>query len=114
MILGAEIGMLIFGLMALIRGKLTLSKKSIVYGPMARVLGIVAMLPLPLSFAIGLLIGIALAAQGKRFEVEQWRGTFAIIEIGLIVACLVAVYAIGWSFAQPPYSAMPEVEVVDD
>lgn len=114
MILGAEIGMLIFGLVALVRGKLTLTKTRIVRGPMARVLGIVAMLPLPLSIGVGVLIGFAMAVQHRRFVPDEWHGTFAIVEGGIIVACLVVVYALGWSFAETPISAVPEARPADE
>jgi hypothetical protein len=65
MILGAEIGMLIVGIMALVQGRLPLTKTREVRGLPARLLAIVALLPLPLSFVGGLLLGIATVAQGE-------------------------------------------------
>ena len=113
MILGAEIGMLIFGLLALIRGKLTLTKKRVIQGPMARVLAIIAMLPMPISLGIGVIVGFAMAAQGKQFDPNEMRGTFALVELGVIVACLVAIYAIGWSWAESPDQQLPDAQPAD-
>ena len=52
MVLGAEIGMLIMGFMALFKGKLTLSKTKVLYDARARVVGIFGLLPIPVSLGM--------------------------------------------------------------
>ena len=50
MILGAEIAMLVLGFMTLATGKMSLGKQRVVGSPLARQLGFVLLLPIPLLF----------------------------------------------------------------
>lgn len=102
MVLIGEIVLLVVGIMALVKGKLTLSKKHVLYGTPARLVGLIGMAPLPLSFAGGMAIGIYYAAQGKPFDVGTHYGKLALMEIGILISCVVAMYAIGARFAGPP------------
>ena len=52
MLIVVEIGMLIFGIYALVTGKMPLNGKNIVRGAAARWLGALALVPLPLAFAV--------------------------------------------------------------
>src|SRR5262245_47678776 len=65
MILGAEIALLVMGLYALFAGKLTLTKQKVVRGTPARLLGILCLLPIPLSLLVGIVLGVGLAVQGQ-------------------------------------------------
>lgn len=105
MILGAEIGLLVFGVIALATGKLTLSKTRVVRGWAARLLGVIALLPLPLSFMIGITYGVVLAAQGRDVTADSVRWTMTGIEAGVLVLCAAAIYAIGWRLAGPAEAA---------
>lgn len=101
MILGAEIGLMVMGVIALVKGKLTLTKDRVVYGTPARILAILAFLPLPLSFVTGMIYGMYLATQG-RTGLDDSNRLWAIgIELGILVACIVAMYGIGWRLARP-------------
>jgi hypothetical protein len=88
MILGLEIGMLIAGILALIKGKFTLTKNRVVEGAMARVIGLVMVLPIPLAIAAGVMVGFALTLQGKPIEEKELRTTLAIVEVVIVLACL--------------------------
>lgn len=101
MILGAEIGLIVMGIIALVKGKLTLSKTRVVYGTPARMLAIIAFLPIPLSIVGGLAIGVFYASQGKPVTPESLRVPAILMELGVLVVCIVAMYAIGWSLAGP-------------
>ncbi len=57
MIIGAEIGLLIYGIIALIKGQFSMGKGKKVQGSSARVLGIICMLPIPLAAIAGFIIG---------------------------------------------------------
>lgn len=102
MILGAEIGLLIMGIYAVVTGKMTLSKTRVIRGTPARALGVVAILPLPLSFAIGLIVGVMMVAQGQSVNTGSNRWVFAGIEATIVVVCVIAIYAIGGRYAGPP------------
>jgi hypothetical protein len=111
MILGAEIGMLVLGLIALCSGKLTLSKNQVVYGTPARLLGLVAMAPFPLSFAVGFAIAVSQGIQGKAVNVKSMPWELILIEGCIVVACLATVYGVGWSYAE---SSIPVAKPVQD
>src|SRR5437773_1370836 len=102
MILGAEIGLLVLGIYGLTTGKLTLSKTRVVEGPAARWLAVVCMLPLPLSFVVGFVIGFTTAARGQPWNPDSWRWTLILIEGGIVVACVAVVYTVGWGLAEHP------------
>ncbi|MBI1913374.1 MAG: hypothetical protein HYS12_01245 [Planctomycetes bacterium] len=87
LILGAEIGMLVVGLIALFSGKFKLSKGRVVEGAAARVAGAVLSLPLPLAFGFGFFLGAQEAARGRRFDPKEWQSTFLVVELGLLVVC---------------------------
>lgn len=100
MVRGAEIGLLVMGLIALCTGKLTLFKGRVVYGPAARVLGLIACAPFPLSFLAGVVYGIA-----KRGAInpasDSFRWTMFVIEFSIVIACLALIYIIGLAIADP-------------
>jgi hypothetical protein len=102
MILGIEIALLILGIYALATGKLTLSKNKVVQGTPARLLGIIGLVPLPLAFLAGVAYGATQAAQGKDVTSDSVRWTLTGIEAGIVVVCLIALFAIGFAIAKPP------------
>src|SRR5262245_24540363 len=97
MILGLEIGMLVAGLMALVSGKFTLIKNKTITGLSARLAGLVLLLPLPLSFVAGLVIALAKSAPGRPFNADAFKGSFALLELAIALACLLVsggIYAV--------------------
>jgi hypothetical protein len=102
MILGAEIGLMVMGIIALVKGKLTLTKNRVVHGTPARLLAILTFLPMPLAFASGVTYGVYLVAQGREVTEDSVRYTMIGVEVGILVLCIVALYAIGWKLAGPP------------
>ena len=107
MILGAEIGLFVMGVIALVKGKLTLSKTRVVYGTPARLLAIIAFLPLPLAFSAGVVYGVILAAQGREVTIDSVGPTMIGIEVAILVACIAAMYGIGWAIAKPAADVEP-------
>src|SRR5215831_8335583 len=105
MILGIEIAMLIVGILALVRGKLTISKTKVVEGTPARLLGILALTPLPAAF---LAIMAYIASQGpadpeKFAEEKKW--TLVGIEAAVVIGIAVLVFVIGAAIATDPKKA---------
>lgn len=113
MILGAEIGLFVMGIIALVKGKLTLSKTRVVYGTPARLLAIIAFLPIPLAFAAGMVYGVVLAAQGREVTPDAVGLTLVGIEVAILVLCVVAMYGIGWAIARPETDIEPAGSAAD-
>lgn len=113
MILGAEIAMLIMGLIALVKGKMTLSKKRVLLGTPARVMGVVAMLPIPISLCLAFLAAIVLAATDSTMTEDSFRGYAIAIELGVLILTLVAVYGVGGQYAVDPEEEQRKVEAWD-
>jgi hypothetical protein len=104
MIIGAEIGLIVFGLIALIRGKMTFTRNRVLEGPLARVLGAVALLPIPVSFVIAFALAALFIAQGKPVDGPDFKWKAIAIEASTVVFFLVLIYAIGLPNAGPPDS----------
>jgi Na+/phosphate symporter len=88
MILGAEIGLTIFGLLALIRGKASTGKGGELTGWHARIIGLICMSVLPLAISIGILAGLVAMLQGV--DIANVSGLYFvwvdILAIGLVLA----------------------------
>lgn len=100
MILGAEIGLCIYGLYALIQGRLNLWTGRDLEGTPARVLGAVAMVPIVLAFVVGLVLGAV--TRGDPARMASLSTSFPWIELGILVACVAAIYGIGWPLSGRP------------
>lgn len=118
MILGAEIGLLVMGIIAMVKGKLTLTKNRIVYGLPGRLIAIFALLPLPLALMIGVGIGVYHAIDNPQFDPNElqrrYGGVFIAIELGCIVLSLALLYGIGLMYAELPRPNRPMIEDDDD
>ena len=96
-----EIVMLIFGIITLIRGKFTLTRGKEVRGVPARIIGLVLALPFPLSFALIIFAGIALAIVGKPPAEEDLRTMGIVIEVVIVGLCFIAAIGIANVYSQP-------------
>jgi hypothetical protein len=108
MICGLQIGMLVFGIIALVKGRVKMGKKELRGGP-ARLVGILGVLPMPLTFAMGFFIGFYLASTGSMEAVQaaQEKGAFAFLDIGITLTCLVLGVFIALTRAVPVDEAPP-------
>lgn len=100
-----EIGMFVAGLVALIAGKLRLSKNNNLTGTRARIVGVILMLPLPLAFGIGLIIGAMAGSGAISSDILQYA---ACIDIGLVIAGLAGAYGYA-AVSKPPEEPAPLV-----
>lgn len=101
MILGAEIGMIIMGIIALVKGQMTLTKKRIVYGAPARFLAIITFLPIPTAFVIATTVAAISVAKGQNVTQESFKWTGAGIEAVVVIFYIILLYAIGFRLAAP-------------
>jgi hypothetical protein len=103
MILGAEVALIVLGLYILIKGKELPNKKSkfIITGWPLRFMGIICLLPIPLSFLGGVALGIWWVMQGKDVKDRSffWAGTA--LELSVLVLCLLAITIISRTYRIP-------------
>jgi len=101
MILGLYIGLAIMGVLALVRGRMQISKTKVVVGIPARLLGLLGLTPLPLAVVVGLIYVAANAdvtdPQAVQRFTQEHRGTFTLIEgvcAGLVAVTLFVLAAV--------------------
>ena len=95
MILGAEIGLLVYGIIVLIRGRYSLGKGKTVTGSRARLLGAVCMAPIPLAMTAGFVIGFL----NPDVEIAgQLEGLIAGIEVAIIIGTVIALVVMARTF----------------
>ena len=101
-VIGIGIGMIIAGILALVRGRFQLSNKKAVYGAPAYLLGVALLAPLPLGFLVAMIYMLLNVDMNNQAEAEKWgrehdptlTAIVAGVEIGLgliiviIAACL--------------------------
>lgn len=95
MILGAEIGLLIYGLYVLVTGKYLLGKGRQIIGGKARFLGALCLLPIPTSFFASLILGFVYALLTDEIP-NPWLGT--VIELIILVLYVIVIYFLGKNF----------------
>lgn len=100
MLLIVEIAILIFGLVLLIRGQTRFGQKTVA-GPRVRWAGLVLVLPLPVMFGLGLILG---ASATSMSQLERMLGTLTIIELAVVIgAVVIAVVMLSTAPAAPMY-----------
>jgi hypothetical protein len=110
-----DIIMLIFGIITLVRGKFLLTRAKEVRGVPARIIGVILMLPLPLSFMAGLVLGAVIAAQGK--NEDELRTAGIILGVSITAICFISAIVLAAVTAQPVVkepSARRRKALIDD
>jgi hypothetical protein len=115
----AEIAMLVFGIIFLVRGKINLSRDKVVEGAMARLIGVILILPLPLAFLVGVMIGISkgmeAAKRGGQVQLDpDTQMAIAITELAIIFGCLILALILMFATARPPQPKYGFDEEYDD
>jgi hypothetical protein len=103
MIFGAELGMIVLGIVTLATGRLTFSKKRVVNGPLARRLSIVLFLPIPFAYVAHGFLHASFVTRGKPVgNSSTFYWTMVAIEAAIVILCMAIVYGIGWTRATDP------------
>lgn len=102
---GIAVGLTIFGLLGLIRGKMTISKTKVVVGVPARLLGLLAMTPIPLLLSVGVVIGLMNLNEDPQKLQKDNQLLFAAIEVGVVVGVALLVFVIAAVVAIHPKEA---------
>jgi hypothetical protein len=109
----AEIISLVFGIIAVATGKLTMSKTKIVRGAPARVAGIFLILPLPLALVAGVVIAARFVAEGKVFDRANLPGWVLAVEPAIFGVCFAIAMIIAIANAGPLQPKPPRYEEDD-
>src|SRR5262245_32613854 len=112
MILGIEVALIVVGIMAIARGRLPLDKTRSVYGMPARLLGFVALTPIPVSAVVVAVYLASHASSGDPAAVERAvddnRYTLMIIEATITLGVAFVVFGLGRALSEPPRDEMSE------
>ena len=105
MILGIEIAMLVIGILAIVRGKMTVTGSKVVLGVPARLLGLLALTPLPVAFvAVFGYIAINQPVDPEQFAQDK-KWTIIAIEAVVVISIAVLVFGIGAAIGVSPAEA---------
>jgi hypothetical protein len=97
LVLGAEIGMLVYGIATLWNGRATLGKGKYVQGRMAVWIGLICMAPMPLAFMTGLVFGFIIAVADLP---QESFFLITLAEVGILLTCLAIAYALGKKYGR--------------
>jgi hypothetical protein len=94
-----EIGLLVFGIVTIALGRFTLTKTSVVRGAPARIIGVMMILPLPLTFLVALPILVVLLSRGA--ETGTVRVLGFVVQVGVLLVCFALGLLVALGNAQP-------------
>ena len=106
-----DVILLILGIIVLIKGQVMLTRTKEVRGTPARVIGVLLILPLPLGFLAGLLLGAFYVAQGKPVTKSEIQGVGTILGVAIIVLCVLTAIVVASAYAQPIRKRRVEDEI---
>jgi hypothetical protein len=93
--------MLIFGIIALVKGSFSLTGNKVVSGLPARIIGVILIMPLPISLGVGFIYGLTMAATGQNVRQDSVQGAAIVIELSIMAVCLVAALIVAFANAKP-------------
>ena len=106
---------IIFGIVILVKGQVMLTYNRKVYGVPARIIGVILLLPLPLTLFSWMLLGAFSAALDKPIDEEKIGNAVIISVVAIIALCLLAVIVIAIVYSEPIRKRRVDdaIEVVD-
>ncbi len=106
MVTGIECALLYLGLHALLNGKLPAytTATSVVQGRPARLIGVIALLPIPLTLVIGMAITALCASSGKDASDRSFFWMMTTVEGAVVVSCIAAIIVMGRIYRSSPQS----------
>ncbi len=102
MILGAEVALALFGLYAIFKASYNVGKGRKVTGSKARILGVIALTPIPLAFLAGMLVALAFTILGGELPGQI---VYTVIEIAILVIVVIVLSVLGKKFCDQQESA---------
>ena len=123
LVIGLGIGLIIAGIIALVKGKLSLTKTRAVQGVPARLLGVALMTPLPISFVVVMVYTLMNVDPNDQQQMNQWGQDndmkLTLIMAGVEIGLAVLIILIAAFLAKPlpkgdKRSSRREVDGYDD
>jgi hypothetical protein len=102
MILGAEIGMLMLGIYAIVTGRVPLTKTKVLTGPLARPLGSLLLAPIPVAYLAHGFLHAHFVTNRKPVGGSQFLWTMIGVEGAIVIVCLAIFYIVAWANATDP------------
>lgn len=97
----AEIAMLVFGIVTLVKGTFQVSRNRVVQGTPAYLIGAILVAVLPTVLAIGFVAGVVMTAKAGRPPTPQELQWLTGVEPAITLLALVAVLTIGLTAGKP-------------
>jgi hypothetical protein len=104
------IGMAIMGILALVRGKISVTPRTVVEGPIARIIGVILLLPFPLGFGATMIAVIAAGATTGG-PMPIWIG---FIPIASVAVCVLVCFVLGFVGKKPLTKKRRRFDDLDD
>lgn len=116
MLCSLEIAMLVFGIMSLVNGKLTLDKKTGLRGAPAYFAGFLMILPMPIALVAGFYLGFTAAQEGWDEENVEWLilGIEAGVTLGILAIVLLICAIAGETFPRDRRARRRDEEYDDE
>ena len=93
-----EIACLVFGIIILAKGKVSLSANKEVRGGPAYIIGLLLLAVFPIALVIGIVVGIQKAKQGGPMQFDL---SLVLIDLGVVVGCAAPALIIALATAKP-------------
>src|SRR5690349_21176263 len=97
----AQIALVVWGIIVLVRGQVAFSQNRIVLGAKARIIGALLILPWPLAIGIAMVYAMVQVAGGKEIEEKSLTPAATLILIGSYAACLLTAIILGMLWGNP-------------
>lgn len=94
------LGMFVFGIVVLVRGKFLYTGRTVVSGKAARVIGSFLIAPLPLLFILGAVLRMATTLTKQRETIEILETVGGILIVVIPIICLVSAFIIAGRTSQ--------------
>jgi hypothetical protein len=111
LIFGLGIGLIVAGIVALVRGRLQFSKTKAVVGAPARVLGAALITPLPVSFLVAIIYTMTQIDPNRPDQAKAWAKdnelTITAIQAGTMIGLAVLIIVIAAFLAKPIEARRP-------
>ena len=113
-IIGMNIGLIIAGIMALVRGKFVLTKNRVVEGVPARLLGAACFIPLPVVLCGSVTFLLVRSGGAVREPTTEDQLLSAAIEWGIMIVSLLILFGTAFALSGPPSEDRPPPRRWDD
>src|SRR5262249_44485400 len=95
-------------------GKVKLGKNRVVTGVAARIAGGVFLLPIPVAFGIGMIVGFMQASEGKARDSSDLKLTLTLVELGVCIFCALLGFGIALAAAGPSEQGETGRKLIDE